>query len=106
MKYTIDVYDWRMGLDSQQVWALRALNIVPGEIRGMNGRLKGAMFTFSFHGDRERAKYVVYTFLEDHFGAKNIAFFANPNNPRDCYAQFDMNKRYAENEQKHAKAKD
>lgn len=95
MQFNSSVYDWRMGLDSQVVWALRALNITPGEIHGQNGRLKGAVFTFTYRGDREIAKHTVETFLCDEYEAENVQFFANPNNPTECYAKFDWNRRKA-----------
>jgi len=98
MQFSSLVYDWRMGLDQRCVWALRKLNVHPGEIHGQNGRLKGAIFTFSFVGDRERAKQVVETFLEDEYGGENVQFFANPNKPTECYAKFDFNRRKAQNE--------
>jgi len=98
-RFNSSVYDWRMSLDERCVWALRKLGISPGEIHGQNGRLKGAVFTFSLlFGDREQAKQRVIDFLEDEYGAENVQFFANPKKPTECYAKFDFNRRKAANE--------
>lgn len=98
-RFTSSVYDWRMGLDQRCVWALRKLGVSAGEIHGHNGRLKGAVFTFSIlFGDREQAKQTVETFLIDEYGAENVQFFANPHKATECYAKFDFNRRKAQNE--------
>ena len=77
-RFNSSVYDWRMG---------------------QNGRLKGAVFTFSIlFGDCGQAKQTVETFLIDEYGAENVLFFANPHKPTECYAKFDFNRRLAQNE--------
>lgn len=101
MEFDSSVYDWRMGLDSRAVWALRALGIEAGEVHGQNLRLKGAVFTFKIiKVARETAKQTIIDFLEDEYGAENIQFFASPRDSKQCYATFDMSKRQAEHEKK------
>jgi len=87
------VYDWQEFIPVQCHRALQALGIQPGVMRGLQGRLKGAVFEFSFVGDAEQAKYVVETFLVDEYGAENIRFYKKPTDHTKCYACFDWNKR-------------
>lgn len=89
------VYDWQEFVPVQAHHALEALGVRPGVVRGLQRNLKGAVFTFAFSGDREQAKYVVETFLQDEFGAENIRFYAKPADPSECYACFDWNRRKA-----------
>jgi hypothetical protein len=88
------VYDWQQFVPAQANRALAALGIRAGVVKGVSGHMKGAMFTFSFVGDSEQAKYVVQTFLEDTYGGTNIRFYANPVDSTECYACFDWNKRW------------
>jgi len=99
MKYSSSVYDWAMRLDQRCVWALRKIGVNPGEVRGQNGRLKGAVFDFVIiTGEREAQKQAVQDFLEDEYGATNVTFYGDPKNRNHGYAQFDMSKRAREHE--------
>jgi len=89
------IYDWREFIPIQCHRALEALGIQPGIIHGWNGRLKGAVFEFSFTCKPEDAKYVVSTFLTDEYGAEAIRFYAKPTDNTKCYACFDWHKRKA-----------
>jgi len=89
-----DVYDWRLNLDQDATLRLWKCGVHAGQIQGRNGRLKGAIFRFTFTGDRERVKADITDILVDKFGATDIQFWAEPSNPRNCYATFDMNMRW------------
>lgn len=107
MKFNEGVYDWRQGIDSRAIWALRAVHIEVWEVLGWNGRLKGACLPFTFtHVSREHAKQTVTDFLEDEYGAENIHFYADPKRAGFCYAQFDWNQRKVNRDFKDSKGND
>ena len=55
-----------------------------------NGKRKGHCITFRTLGVRETAKAAMQSFIEMHLGGTNIEFFAERDNPRSCYATFDI----------------
>lgn len=80
------------GFDRRVVWALRMVGVHLGVYINRPLTSKAHRITFTFIGDPEMVKGVLTDFIQDEFDGRNVRFFADSRDNRQCFATFDVGK--------------